>query len=84
MVLVDERDLWPDGQFVTTHLIVRTEFLEEHPDLVQAAPSRPDARPSTSPTPNPSEAQAVVNDGIEAITGNAAGARGDRGAPGRT
>ncbi|HEX6014842.1 MAG TPA: ABC transporter substrate-binding protein, partial [Geminicoccaceae bacterium] len=26
-VLVDERDLWPDGEFVTTHLIVRTEFL---------------------------------------------------------
>jgi NitT/TauT family transport system substrate-binding protein len=34
-VLVDERDLWPNGQFVTTHLIVATEFLEERPDLVQ-------------------------------------------------
>ena len=31
-VLVDERDLWPDGEFVTTHLIVATSFLEEHPD----------------------------------------------------
>ncbi len=37
-VLVDERDLWPDtdGEFVTTHLIVRTEFLNEHPDAVKA------------------------------------------------
>ena len=35
-VLVDERDLWPDGQFVTTHLIVATEFLEDHPDIVEA------------------------------------------------
>lgn len=37
-VLVDERDLWPetDGRYVTTHLIVRTDFLEEHPDLVKA------------------------------------------------
>lgn len=34
-VLVDERDLWPEGQFVTTHLIVTTGFLEEHPDVVQ-------------------------------------------------
>lgn len=34
--LVDESDLWPDGQFVTTQLIVRTEFLEEHPALVTA------------------------------------------------
>ena len=30
-VLVDEKSLWPDGEFVTTHLIVRTKFLEEHP-----------------------------------------------------
>ena len=36
VVLVDERDLWPDGEFVTTHLIVATEFLEAHPDLVKA------------------------------------------------
>ncbi len=37
-VLVDERDLWPDtgGEYVTTHVIVRTDFLEEHPDLVKA------------------------------------------------
>lgn len=35
-VLVDERDLWPDGQFVTTHLIVRAEFLQRHPDVVRA------------------------------------------------
>ena len=35
-VLVDERDLWPEGEFVTTHLIVRTEFLEEYPETVAA------------------------------------------------
>ena len=35
-VLVDERDLWPEGEFVTTHLIVRTEFLEEYPEAVDA------------------------------------------------
>ena len=34
-VLVNEADLWPDGQFVTTHLIVATEFLEAHPDVVK-------------------------------------------------
>src|SRR5688572_88438 len=34
-VLVDERSLWPDGRFVTTHLIVRTKFLQEHPDAVR-------------------------------------------------
>ena len=35
-VLVNEADLWPDGDFVTTHLIVATEFLEEHPDVVKS------------------------------------------------
>lgn len=35
-VLVDEPDLWEGGQFVTTNVIVRTEFLNEHPDAVDA------------------------------------------------
>src|SRR6266404_611580 len=26
---------WPNGQFITAHLIVRTQFLKEHPDLVK-------------------------------------------------
>ncbi len=35
-VLVDEKTLWPGGKFVTTHLIVRTEFLEKNPATVKA------------------------------------------------
>ena len=34
-VLVDERDLWPGGRFVTTDLIVTTQFLSAHPDVVK-------------------------------------------------
>jgi len=34
-LFLDERDLWPQGQFVTTHLIVSTKFLREHRDLVK-------------------------------------------------
>lgn len=33
--LVDEKELWPDGQFVTTQLIARTDFITDHPDLVK-------------------------------------------------
>ncbi|MEY2476574.1 MAG: sulfonate transport system substrate-binding protein [Actinomycetota bacterium] len=67
-VLVDEKTLWPGGEFVTTHLIVRTKFLEEHPDTVkrllegQVAANEYLAENST-------EAQTVVNDGIAKITG---------------
>lgn len=35
-VLVNEPDLWEGGQFVTTNVIVRTQFLQEHPDAVEA------------------------------------------------
>jgi NitT/TauT family transport system substrate-binding protein len=31
----DERDLWPNGLFVTTHLIVSTKFLREHRGLLK-------------------------------------------------
>lgn len=34
-VLVDERDLWPHGRFVTTHLVVAPKFLAANPDLVK-------------------------------------------------
>jgi len=34
-LFLDERDLWPQGQFVTANLIVSTKFLREHSDLVK-------------------------------------------------
>src|ERR1700722_3259230 len=34
-VFLDERDLWPQGQFVITNLIVSTKFLHDHPDVVR-------------------------------------------------
>jgi NitT/TauT family transport system substrate-binding protein len=35
-VLVDEASLWPDGRFPTTVLIVRTQYLKQHPQTVAA------------------------------------------------
>ena len=35
-VLVDEATLWPEGQFVTTQIVVRTAFLDEFPGTVKA------------------------------------------------
>jgi NitT/TauT family transport system substrate-binding protein len=34
-IFLDERELWPHGQFVITNLIVSAKFLREHPDLVK-------------------------------------------------
>jgi NitT/TauT family transport system substrate-binding protein len=33
-VLVDEKTRWPDGKFVTTHVLVSTKFLERNRELV--------------------------------------------------
>lgn len=66
-VLVDERDLWPDGRFVTTHLVVRTEFLEEHPDLVRRLVEGL-LEAIDFANEDPEEAQRLTNAGIERIT----------------
>ncbi len=34
-IMLDERTLWQDGKFVTAHLIVRTQFLKQHPEIVK-------------------------------------------------
>lgn len=34
-VFVDERDLWPGGNFSTAELVVSTSFLNAHPDVVK-------------------------------------------------
>lgn len=31
---LDERELWPDGKFVTANIIVRKKFLDKNPDIV--------------------------------------------------
>jgi NitT/TauT family transport system substrate-binding protein len=68
-VLVDERDLWPDGRFVTTHLIVATEFLETYPDAV-AAVLRGLVASIDQINADADTAQKTVNDGIEGLTGS--------------
>jgi NitT/TauT family transport system substrate-binding protein len=68
VVLVDERDLWPDGAFVTTHLIVSKDFLEEHPGTVKKL-IQAHVETTRWINDNPEEARQLVNQGIEAATG---------------
>lgn len=68
-VLLDEAELWPDGQFVTTHLIVAPDYLEEHPANVRALiGGLLDAIDVANG--DAAEAQTITNDGIEADTSN--------------
>ncbi len=72
VVLLDERDLWPDtgGEYVTTHVLVRTGYLEENPDIVKAFL---DAliQSIDAIDADPAGAQASVIAQIDTITGQA-------------
>ena len=66
-VLVDEKTLWPGGKFVTTHLIVRTEFLNKYPGTVKALlAGQLDAVDWI--TKNPEDAKTTVNSELKRIT----------------
>jgi NitT/TauT family transport system substrate-binding protein len=34
-IFLDERSIWPNGKFVTGQVVVRPEFLKEHPDIIK-------------------------------------------------
>ncbi|HSN12911.1 MAG TPA: ABC transporter substrate-binding protein [Propionibacteriaceae bacterium] len=66
-VLLDERTLWPGGQFVTTNIIVRTAFLTQRPQVVRAfLDAHLDALDTISK--DPSGAQAAVAAQIKKVT----------------
>lgn len=67
-VLVDESDLWPEGRFVTTHIIVRKRFLDESPGTVEAF-LRGHAKAVAYAASGAAEAKTVVNGMIEKLTG---------------
>jgi NitT/TauT family transport system substrate-binding protein len=67
-VLVDERDLWPNGDFVTAQIIVRTDYLEAHRDVVRAWL---DAHVAVTQwmLENPAEAKPLINAEVAKLTG---------------
>lgn len=68
-VLLDERELWPGGQFVTTHLVVRAAFLRDRPDLVEAL-LRGHVEATDFLNRDPAQAQRLFNEGFAKITGS--------------
>ena len=67
-VLVDEKTLWPQGRFVTTHLIVAQKFLKAHPDTVEHLIAGL-ADSIDLIAADPAGAQAATNAGIAKATG---------------
>ena len=69
-VFLDERSLWPGGDFVTTNIIVRKAFLDQYPGIVKAfLEGHLDAIEWANG--HAVEAKGVVNAGIKTATGAA-------------
>lgn len=66
--LFQEKELWSDQEFSSTVLIVRSDFLEKHPDIVQ---KWVDAHVQTSDWINehPDETETIFNDFLKKNTG---------------
>lgn len=67
-VLVDERTLWPNGQFVITNLLVSRSFYDKHKDVVKNLIAG-EVAANDWITANPTDAQSVISEGIGKITG---------------
>jgi NitT/TauT family transport system substrate-binding protein len=69
-LFLDERDLWPNRQFVITNLIVSARFLNEHPDLVKNW-IRANVDLTTWINGHLPEAKKILNQQIQTETGKA-------------
>ncbi|MFC9162753.1 aliphatic sulfonate ABC transporter substrate-binding protein [Streptomyces fungicidicus] len=69
-VLLDEATLWPDEEFVITNIIVRRQFLEEHPKAVEAV-LKASVEANKWINANPDEAKTAANEQLEADSGKA-------------
>jgi NitT/TauT family transport system substrate-binding protein len=67
-VLVDERELWPDDQFVTAHIIARTDYLEENPEVVKKL-LEAHIDETNWINDNPDEALQMFNEELDKLTG---------------
>jgi NitT/TauT family transport system substrate-binding protein len=69
-VLVDEKSLWPEGKFPTTVVVVRKDFLDQHPQTVQAV-LKAVLDANNLAAGDAAEAKAAVNRQLKSLTGSA-------------
>lgn len=69
-IFVDERELWPDGKFVTVNLVARTDFLEKNPELIRKL-LEATVDETNWINSHPDEARQIFNDELIRLTGKA-------------
>ncbi|MGE3983473.1 MAG: ABC transporter substrate-binding protein [Dehalococcoidia bacterium] len=66
-VFLDEKTLWPNGDFVTTHIIARPGYLSEHPAVIESL-LRAHVEVTEYAKASPTEAKSLLNRSIEKLT----------------
>lgn len=67
-ILLDERKLWPDGEFVTAQIIVRTDYLQNNPETIRKL-LEAHVDETNWINENKDEAMRVFNAELEKLTG---------------
>ena len=74
-LIVEERDLWKPLTFVTTVIVARSEFMRQHPDLVEAI-KRGHHDSVVWLNTHPAEAETTINAELKRLTGKGPQRRG--------
>ena len=69
-VFLDEKDIWPEGKYVTTHLVVSRNFLQNHAGEVKNL-LRAHVEVTQLIATNPAAAMTILNEQIRKETGRA-------------
>jgi NitT/TauT family transport system substrate-binding protein len=67
-IFLDERQLWPDEEFVTAHIIARTDYLEDNPGIISKL-LEAHIEETNWINENPDEAIQAFNVELERLTG---------------
>ena len=66
-LFLDERDLWPNRQFVTTHLVVKPGYMDKNQGIIEAL-LRSHVEVTQYIQANASDAKSLVNTSLEKLT----------------
>ena len=67
-IFLDERELWPDGEFVTAHIVARTDYLEKNPGIISKL-LEAHIDETKWINENPGEAMRLFNGELQQLTG---------------
>ena len=67
-IFLDERDLWPESKFVTGNIVVKPEFLKNHPDIIKKL-LEANVNEINWINNNPDQARQTLNSELKKLTG---------------